>query len=351
MPQLLATLLHISDLHVGVPDAQTGDAVLSPLVSAAYQHCTWLDGLLGHHSQALEDLEEFLENELRSKNEDPHIVITGDLTRVGDAAELQLAQQYIDSAIVLGTPTVGRLTGLAANGSSTAIPGNHDHWGGTPPPSGGAGSTAYAQMALNLPDVVYPPVTLSNGRQLVFIRVDSDADVPARSLHRTLAIGEFLHHIQAALPLQAPAPEEVRVMLIHHSWAQSGVFLRMGTASKAALGRLLQQHGITVVLTGHAHGPWMAPILAGSGAGSGPVYELRCGTTTQYDVLPKTWLYRATQALPGFQQPPRPGNTLIVHRLRELDDGTWWHATVYGRGPKGHFKALSAPNAELMFKV
>ena len=112
--KLLATLLHISDLHIGSLDPTTGDANISPAVQAGLDNFPLFDGLLGHHAKGLRDLAEFVE-ELRASDEKFQILVTGDLSRDGDAPELALARRFFESEIDLLPPN-GDYVGLRAAG-------------------------------------------------------------------------------------------------------------------------------------------------------------------------------------------------------------------------------------------
>lgn len=59
--ELLATLLHISDLHIGSIDPNTGDATINPAVQIGLDNFPIFDGLLGHHGSALRALAEFVD--------------------------------------------------------------------------------------------------------------------------------------------------------------------------------------------------------------------------------------------------------------------------------------------------
>lgn len=350
---VLATFLHVSDLHIGEIDPVHHDARISPALMAVARRFTWLDGLLGHHGEALQALEEFIENELRAQGEEPHVIVSGDFTRAGDPAELPLAREYVQSAVNLGTPAKQRFCGLMAGGTEFIAAGNHDHWGGTPPPKGGAPSSAWAQLAAAAPRVMCPAVPLANGRDVVFIRIDSDADVAARTLNRTLALGDFLSQINDAgsIPPQRPGHNDIRVMLIHHSWHQGGMVLRMTDGSKRELGRFLQEHDICAILTGHSHLSLLQPFHAYGPSAQRRVYELRCGSSTQYDLVPTGWLYHAARQWAPALMPQRPGNSLLVHRIRQHDDGsTWWEAESYDRA-KRRFKRSVRPGSSVRFQV
>jgi 3',5'-cyclic AMP phosphodiesterase CpdA len=350
MPQLLATFIHVSDLHIGDIDPATGDAAVSPRMAQVFANNHWLDGLLGHHGQALEELEAFCED-LRDAGEAPRLLVTGDATRAGAATELDTARAFLEQAIDL-SPPLQRHAGLRLGrfgNTDFIIAGNHDHWGGTPPPAGGNASLAWARLSGTAPAVHAPALRLANGRDVVFVCIDSDADVAARTLDRTLAKGSF--RSQLADPASQPGaatPGEIRVMLIHHSWAQSGPWLRMKQGSRQALAEHLYTHGVQVMLSGHSHVPLLRDFVVSTRHGSRTVFELRCGTTTQHDTVPLSWLNLVGRR-PKRQWPP---NALLVHRLwQAADGGTEWEATVHVRSLKSGFVPLPGTAGVRRFPV
>lgn len=78
----ILTILHASDLHIGEIDPLTGNASYSPALTALLSNLTWFDGVLGHHGRGLEHLAAFLQ-QLRGAGENPLVLVSGDLTRVG----------------------------------------------------------------------------------------------------------------------------------------------------------------------------------------------------------------------------------------------------------------------------
>src|SRR5436190_17533355 len=117
----LATFLHVSDLHIGLP-GDSGDARARDI----WKHCRWLDGLLGHEFQALGFLSRLM-IDLRETDKDVRVIATGDLTRVGHPDEFDLADSFLGKTLSLGNGTAGL-------GDPTwkerAVCGNHDRWPG-----------------------------------------------------------------------------------------------------------------------------------------------------------------------------------------------------------------------------
>lgn len=344
----LATFLQISDLHIGEIDPLKGDATVSATAAQFYGTTTWFDGLLGHHGAALEALEEFCDR-LRTQDEgDFQLIVTGDLTRTGDYMDFFNATRFLNSSLDLSPPTMLRAAGLGMGSVDLVIPGNHDQWGGSFVAFGGGPSQYGAYITSPVPRV-YPAIPLANGRQVVFIAIDSDADVWALSHDRQLALGKFASQLTHpnALPPHPPDPNDIRMMLIHHSWEQGGKILRMRTQSKNELGKFLVRHHIKGILTGHSHGPWLDYFTVSP---SGVVIaELRAGTASQLDQVPANWGSVWGGSLPTRKWDP---NSVLVHRV--FDDGagqTHWHAQVYRRSETTGFQELVRPGSSLMFQV
>ena len=132
---ILKTFVHISDLHIGEIDPTTGDADLTPVRQFLLSNkVPFFDGLLGHHKQALEDLESFMMRLRRSEGIEPNLIVTGDLTRFGEPMEFRTALEYISQDIDVSPPH-GNFVGLNFwQFPHHFISGNHDHWDGAIPP-------------------------------------------------------------------------------------------------------------------------------------------------------------------------------------------------------------------------
>jgi hypothetical protein len=340
----LATFVHLSDLHIGEVNPGSGDAVVSAVAARLYAtgH-SFLDGLLGHHGQALEDLEAFV-GDLRDEGEDDlNIIVTGDMTRVGHYVDYANAKRFFEQWLDLRPPTGTTTAGLGLKNVDLIIPGNHDHWGGSFVALGG-GPSQYASNFRNpLPYVHHCP-RLANGRKVVFVGIDSDADVFALSHDRQLALGKF--ESQLVNPGLPADPQDIRMMLIHHSWYQSGKILRMRTASKDKLGEYLVRYNIKGILTGHSHAPLLDFFTINPQQVD--VYELRAGTASQLDQTPASWR-TVWKTLPTRKWEP---NSVLVHRVFQDTSGTThWHAQVYRRSETDGFEALYTRNSSIHFRV
>lgn len=348
-------LVQVSDLHIGEIDPQTGDALLPGVLQWAQQRLTWLDGYLGHHAQALEDIEDFIEQTYRDAGIEPRMLVTGDLSRAGSGPSLALARDFVEAQIPLGRH---RQAGLACGPVDHLVAGNHDHWADTPPPPGGAGSIAWAQLfGGRAPPQPMPDLPLPDGRRLVIWGLDSEADVAPRTWGRTMARGSFVSQVQAlGQALRPRADDEVRVLLLHHSPAERGVALGIDGASRDALSALLAAHDFSAVLTGHAHVPMLVPFDVQDPATGRTrrVHELRCGSSAQIDTTPKP-LLGAGAALPGWLRQRRPPNALLTHEIALQADGSLaWTSQVWTRTrPGGGFEPWRDPQGrdQAVFRV
>ncbi|MES2758269.1 MAG: hypothetical protein V4693_12920 [Pseudomonadota bacterium] len=94
----LAAFLHVSDMHIGRLNPLNGDAEMSWPAVKAYSNMPWLDGLIGHHGKALEELVHLLA-ELQESNPDLRLIVSGDLSRFGGMQELTLARHFLEDEV------------------------------------------------------------------------------------------------------------------------------------------------------------------------------------------------------------------------------------------------------------
>ncbi|MDQ3917542.1 MAG: metallophosphoesterase, partial [Acidobacteriota bacterium] len=313
----LATFVHISDLHFS---NQAHDAKVSKI----YALFPKLDGFLGHSYKSLMHLEPFFDN--LKITEQARLIVSGDLTRVGDSHEFKAADDYLGDELA---PPLGGHIGLEEKDwLELTAPGNHDRYPGIPFLWGGP-TTTFSTLFPGMPKVVDIPLASSRGHTLKFIFVDTDADVTGWSRKRGKAEGSFttqLRALRGMLP-GTPGELEIRVMCLHHSRAQRGGFLRMDGASRQELDDLIVSHEVRVLLTGHIHDPPLVELSLATGPSGVMKYlEARCGTTTQRNLfhLPYYWRH-----LPGFKTAkPRWSNSLLVHRLLEENGKIWWEVEL-----------------------
>lgn len=317
MPRVcVATIVHISDLHIGELD-QFGNAVLSPKLVSAINKFPLFDGLIGHSGQALADLVDFVANLNPS-----FVIATGDMSRYGATVELLIARHFLESEIDL-QPPLGNWMGLRLHKRSISIPGNHDHWGGMPFPLSGRsslhstyyGATPYIKEIFSNPQL-----------RLTLMGIDSDADVDRLSIRRLLAIGAFESQLKRLEGMLQPRlNHERRVLLIHHSRSWQGRTLGIADRSKQALDDFLHNHEISLMMCGHTHEFGEHHQLAQRRV----ISEFGAGTTTQLDEL-------ASNQIQLFKHKLNLApNTLIVHRVFINNGSIEWESEPHMRSPKG----------------
>lgn len=311
----LITLVHISDLHIGTLDPITADAKTKTI----WAKSKWFEGFLGHSALAVQRLESCFDT-LRQE-EEARLVTTGDLTAFGSKDQFKVATDFLGGSAVMGCR--GRIGLRVAGWKNYAIPGNHDHWPGKPR-SRGTSTAAFATVFNFIP---YSDRTLNlgQGQRLRFIGIDTDADVGPKSSARFMAQGVFataLEDLRYQVP--DPDPDEIRVLLMHHSYLAPTNWLKplqIVEHSRSALNDFLIEKDIAIVLTGHIHDPLVDRFTARVGNEVLKVIEARCGTTTQITSLP----YDVTTLLgqrPGW---PHRESSLLVHRIyREADKTIQW---------------------------
>ena len=77
---------------------------------------------------------------------------------------------------------------------------------------------------------------LPNGREIQFAGINTDADVHPRWQQRPRAVGSFQSQLMALAPkLARRGDNQIRVLLMHHSWDKRGTILAIDRGSRAAL--------------------------------------------------------------------------------------------------------------------
>lgn len=329
----LKTYLQISDLHFAGPLQRSA-------VDPWWRYVPCLKGYVGHSQGALGYLTNAFKK-LRKAEPDAELIITGDLTAWGTTSEFQQADGFLTTAGQRPS-----FLGLNAPDRRTfAIPGNHDHWPGIPFwPLG----TPNSEVRRRFPNdwAVTPSTMLPNSVSVVFLSLNSDADVGGYSAERVWARGSFVSAVNGLdeeLTNHRQERHEIRVLLLHHSVEYEGrrirrsstrrlplgvsiglEYLTIDNASRQRVADLLDKHGIRVVLTGHIHQPFFVGQLPKSSLyPKRDVMEARCGSTSQ----------RLTAALgtgnEGGSNAPCYQNSLIVHRLLEDAGRIYWQSEVH----------------------
>lgn len=331
----LATLFHISDLHVGDVDwegALRGDERLEPSYEDWWRHWSMFDGYFGHDHRALAHVvDALIELQLTAVN--PLVVFTGDLTACGRAPQFLMGATFLGSQVVLEQRN---LLGLKqASALARAVPGNHDGWPGSTRILGPR-SLAIESLFGACPRVQRVP--LGDGRTLVFILIDTEANVDVWGLNRFAARGEFHDQLtRAGGHLTGDPAREVRVLVLHHTRLTNARFSeRICPRTAAELEAFIADHHVAVLLTGHVHEPLVgARPVEGKRRAS---LEFCAGTTSQRPEPPRRWRLSERRHARRSRH-----NTLMVHRVAEADDGSLhWFADVQIRGDDG-FASIAAP--------
>jgi 3',5'-cyclic AMP phosphodiesterase CpdA len=321
----LLTLLHISDLHIGDINRASG--------SLDAEHYEWWrqsaiwDGYLGHRHRALQDVVTTY-RALRDADPYTHVVMTGDLTAMGARTQLEAGRRFLTERF---EPERGRRVGLGIpDALDRCIPGNHDHWPGHPgilgPPTDEFDRTFPRTPWRRELEFEFDGRTL----RVVLVGINSDAEVWCWGASRLLARGHCVDQLeQAATAFGKPATDEVRVLLLHHTRHASGYPTGLGRRSREVLERVVEEHDVAVVLTGHLHEPHARTF--------GPSVEICAGTTTQLDEPPIAW-HVTDDEMRRFRD-----NTLCVHRLVESDTAVLWHVEFHRRIETG-FVPASIPS-------
>jgi len=337
----MAALVHISDLHI----AQLGQKSLNAR-RQCWKRWLHLNGLLGHSADSLMDLDEFFDR-FRQGEPTVQLIVTGDLTSMGNPHEFDIANQYLSRT--LRGPLGDRIGLEVPDWGKRAIPGNHDHWAGYPIPVGPP-THALPKYFPPLPQI-QPVLPLGKGRHLRLLRIDTDADVnPSERFH---AFGSFvsqLHSLGAMLSPLGPNDNEIRVLCLHHSPTYLGSYLEITAASRIELYKFILQNRVAVLLCGHIHRPPWVALFPVNRAGRPPldVVEACCGTTTQIDPS-----IGREDELEGLVDSPWE-NSLFVHRLFEWGGEIHWEAELYLEGRAGFVRADRLRNdipAVTRFKV
>lgn len=335
--QILGSFIHISDLHLGLMDPATGNAIVPSLVPMI--RFKFFDGLWGHRARLLKILADFVADQ-RTKaaagGYECRLLVTGDMTSFSHADQWTSADQFLGRALTLLS---GMQWGLRdAYWASRAVSGNHDQWPGHPSPIGthAAGSVPpmLARFRRDLATVDDPPLTLGEDVTVRFIRIDTDRDIGPHSGERLKAWGSFVSQLDDAerhFSHLLDKPGEIRVLLLHHSRQHHSWRLRMDEVSQKRLDAFLFRHRIHVVLCGHCHKVAISERsiwTLNDPSTPHKVLDAQCGTTTRRDEWPPH--LHILRVLLGRPEP----NTLLVHTIEMADDGrVCWRVHEHGPNP------------------
>lgn len=330
----VATFVQISDLHIGSIDPETQNAHVPSWLGQV----PWFDGLRGHDGASLVRLEKFFAE--ISERENAQLIVTGDVTACGNDDEYDTARTFIGGDL---QPPKGEDLGLRVpNWSERAVPGNHDHWSGAPIIFGGPPPQLWRTYKRT--PYILDPISLSNGFTLRFFGINTDADVRPVGLERLLAQGSFRSELTKIDNLFKVPQEnrEIRILLLHHSSRYRVSLrpeLRMISTSRDALYAFMAKLGISILLCGHTHIPHLEEFSIPYLGVTHRVFEACCGATTILTCLP----FDSTSITGTW--PSRPKwipNSLLVHRVTEVQGRAFWHTQIYLETSKG-FKLPNEP--------
>jgi hypothetical protein len=374
--ECLARYIHISDLHFG--DIGRNGELLHPWwLRLLWKWLPAFSGLAGHEFQALLDLSDCFARK-RPEWGQPGLIVTGDLTSLGKERQFNTIRNFIcnqlpsppfDVGIGLHTGSwlADAMRGKRAGCPHQVIPGNHDHWPGRyymlgPPQS------RMVEWAPHLPYLLDAIPLSGTPASLRFMGLNSDADVGGWRRERVLARGSCCSQIHAlwgilSQRVRQPDPDEIRVLLVHHSlayrsrpedapprthfqrlrqwWSRTtdlGI-LEMDDRSRLELSALIAEFDIRVLLTGHTHKVDVRrnAVLSPQLGRPAPYLEACCGTTTQLNTAPAGYPLRNR---PAGQEATQPGqeqqiaaNTFLVHELRRENGSIVWQTETWERLP------------------
>ena len=329
----VATLLHISDLHIGTVDPETLEAQMEDF----WAYSRTADSFLGHEYISLDLLDQLyaklMDDEtipwlLPEQEIKIPVLMTGDLTCFGSEEQFTKGMSFLGQRLCFddGRPCLGL---EAKTWNSHAVPGDHDHWPGSylivGQPSSGL-SRAYPECPFKLEAI---PLS-DTGFTLRFMGIDTNADIS--TIDRFLGRGGCCDQLdELAKMLDECAEKEVRILLLHHCRSYDQYVRGLASDSRKKLDEFIIEHNISVLLSGHLHEPHVQLQKVETEMGSVSILEGRCGTTTQMTTLPYEWRRRFGSRV----RPPRvPYNTLLLHRLHADDDALYWETTTYLKTPE-----------------
>ena len=142
--------------------------------------------------------------------------------------------------------------------------------------------------------IIHLERTIGNGRKLIMVGVDTDADLKASSPSKFLARGSFVEQLRQAEDLFDGDPKvEIRVLVMHHSRMNRQLVGGIQQRSQEALDEFIRRHRISVLLTGHVHVCRSEGETIGYGGDKWRLLESRCGTTSVRDL--RQWVFSTNE--------------------------------------------------------
>ncbi|MFO0905556.1 MAG: metallophosphoesterase [Pirellulales bacterium] len=320
------SLVQISDLHFDSHIWNAEPARLSSLVGSGYD---------AHDVRLCAALKSVLVDELRVPNlQHCHLLVGGDLTATGAAAEFATATQYLKSAHRLEEDGIAFDLGLSQPAARCwTVPGNHDHWNGRWMYARQPGYTAEV-FPTHFPVHPWAHSIVSGTLELVLFGIDSNTIFEDFWINISLgAMGGFsardrkeiaaLIQETMSAPLRQGIKRRVAALLCHHPFSSDCRAAPLRLPCSKWLLELAADCNVPVVLTGHTHRWWTQsfPVKTPRQEATKWVFEVRSPTTLQTE--PK--LRPEEPRDPALR---RPG--FWLHRIRLEPDGrVRWTAQLY----------------------
>lgn len=230
------TLAHLSDLHL----SSLNDVKVRELLNKRiYGYLKWQLKRRAEHRR--EVLDALLLN-LQHTTPD-HIAVTGDLTHLGLPREFREARNLLQS---LGSPS-----------RVTVIPGNHDTYVSTDWNSTFALWTDYmlsdeahlgAKAGTNV-NTTFPSLRVRGIAALIGVSTAR----PSAPLLAVGSVGQVQLQKLEKILVETGKQRLFRVVLIHHPPVDGTVSWRKRLTDASAFRSVLDQHGVELILHGHAH--------------------------------------------------------------------------------------------------
>jgi 3',5'-cyclic AMP phosphodiesterase CpdA len=271
----MLTFAQLSDPHLSSP---VPVRLTDLLGKRALGYLSWRVNRRHRHRPEVLDA---LVADLRAARPD-HVVVTGDLTHLGLAHELEQARRWLDT--------------LGPASAVSVVPGNHDVY------ARGAGTESLAPWAPYFasddgPEPAFPSVRVRE--PAVFVGLSS-----ARPSAPFLAVGEVgTRQLERLATVLADARRRglARVVLLHHPPLAETTGWRKRLVDGARLRAVLEAEGVELVLHGHTHRASIGELSTATGPA--PVVGVPSASSTgpEPERLARYHLYRLERDGEGFQ--------------------------------------------------
>jgi hypothetical protein len=311
-------LLHCSDLHIG---QEPGNDQFKnvPVIRYANAHALPL-------ARGLREVVDDVAAQCGlGEEEEPYIVMSGDLTARGHAKEFVVAHSFLRSFWREVRSPEDKLAGMDVRDAISdsaprlaTIPGNHDQWKGqsyrnnvgyNPNLRGTHFRATYWRRAWQ-----------SGELELELYGLDSNAGLPQTQgswrqrgqldLLKNGEVDQLETYLQQNQPPTLPAgiSYQVRALVVHHSLASGG---GLRSASCDRLLELAEAYHIAAILTGHTHDFLAKPM------------------DTLPNKLRKVYELRSASALQGPENRLKPSPGILAHRIFVDANQVRWQAWRY----------------------